>query len=195
MSRTADRFRRGSTVTTVGLSLMFGVLAMAAPASSIENRVLAARPGDTLSFTVGDDIQVFNVTREALVGDSVELQRFPGHLRGRVGSEPIDLALEAPRITGRIGVQPVSLDMLPSKDGIQVAGRFGAREIAVHFRVAAIDGAVGPCRYQLKLTHGEYQGDVGCGAEPEQVRLQVPVALVARSDAELTAMLVAILAR
>jgi hypothetical protein len=146
-------------------------------------------------LTIGDDIHVFDVTRETLVGDNVELQRFPGHLRGRVGSEPVDFALEPPRITGKIGAHRVSLDVLPSKEGLQVAGHFGARDIAVHFRIAGIDGDVGPCRYQLKLTRAEYQGEVGCGGEPEQVRLQVPVALVARSETELAAMLVAVLAR
>lgn len=189
------RARGFTRISACAIFLASLPLGAAAPTSSIATRVLASRPGGTLSFTVGDDVRVFEVSRDALVGDDVELRRYPGHLRGRVGSEPVDLALAPPRITGQLGDHAVSLDMIPVTDGIQVAGRFGAREVVLHVRMQGIDGATGPCAYHLKPMQSRYQGDISCGGEPEQVQLEVPVALVARSDVEVAAMLVAVLAR
>jgi hypothetical protein len=163
--------------------------------SSIRDRLLATQPGADLLFELGDDARVFEVTRDALTGDGLELRRFPGHLRGHVGSEPVDLVLAPPRITGQLGDHEISLDMLPTRPGVRVVGRFGARAIGLAIRVEAIEGEVGPCRYRLALVRGQYDGQVGCGGGPERVRLSVPVAFVARSDAEVAAMLIAIFAR
>jgi hypothetical protein len=171
------------------------VRAIGAPTSSVESPTLAASPGGTLTFTVGDEVRAIDVSRDGVTGDGIELREFPGHLRGHVGSEPVDLALAAPRISGQIGDLPVSLDMLPTKNGLRVAGRFGEREVALVAGPRAIDADVGPCRYRLILSGVAYVGQIACGAAPEDVRLEIPVSLVAKSDAEILAMLVAILAR
>jgi hypothetical protein len=128
-------------------------------------------------------------------GEGIELRRYPGHLRGIVGSEPVDLVIAAPRITGLVGDQVVSLDVLDATEGLRVAGRFGLREIALDVRSNRITANVGPCRYDLELRDGAYRGTIGCGAKPEPVRLALPVAFVARGDAEMLAMMVALLAR
>jgi hypothetical protein len=167
----------------------------AAPASSIQNRVLAASPGDVMTLTVGDEAHAFTVSREGLRGEGIELRAFPGHLRGHVGRESVDMSLASPRITGLIGDREISLDMLPARQGLRVAGRFGAREVALTARPEQIDGAIGPCLYRMRLSNGTYAGDVACGGEPVHVVLDVPAALVARPDVELAAILVALLAR
>jgi hypothetical protein len=169
--------------------------AVAAQISSAEHRILAAQPGHALVLAVGDDIRVLDVRRDGVSGGGLELSESPGHLRGRIGTESIELALATPRITGKLGDHRVSLDMLPASEGIRVAGRFGEREVALFMRLSGIDGEVGPCRYHLELRRSEYVGQVGCGGTPEDVRLAVPVALVARSDVEVAAMLVAVFAR
>jgi hypothetical protein len=166
-----------------------------APLSSVENRILAAQPGRTLTFAVGDDVRVFDVSREGVAGVGIALRAFPGELRGHLGSESIELRLATPRITGLLGDHAVSLDMLPASEGTRVAGHFGQRKVALSIRMAGIDGDVGPCHYQLKLNRGSYTGQIGCGGEPEDVRLEVPVGFVAKSDAEVTATLIAVLAR
>jgi hypothetical protein len=169
--------------------------AIGAPTSSVETRTLAASPGRTLLFAVGDDVRVIDVSRDGVTGDGIELREFPEHLRGHVGTEPVDLALAAPRISGQIGEHTVSLDMLPTARGLRVAGRFGERQVALSAGPAAIDADVGPCRYHLTLSDSAYSGQIACGAAPEDVRLEIPVSLVAKSDAEILALLVAILAR
>jgi hypothetical protein len=169
--------------------------AAASPRSSVSNRVLAAHPGGSLTFAVGERDLLFEVTRDGIRGEGLALRRFPGRLRGHVGSAAADLVIAAPRITGLVGNQTVSLDVLPAEEGFWVAGHLGVREIALKVRPERIAGDVGPCRYDLTAKNGEYRGSIACGAGPESVRLAVPAAFVAREDAELLAMLVALLAR
>ena len=163
--------------------------------SSVETRLLASEPGESMLFAVGDDAQSFHVWREGITGVAVNLRRSPGHLSGNVGSEPVDLVLASPRISGTIGDHAVSLDVLRSDNQMRIVGHFGARAIALDVQMGRIDGDVGPCSYRLPLKSGRYRGQIACGGEPEPVRLDIPVALVARSDVELAAMLTAVLAR
>jgi hypothetical protein len=180
--------------TSVSVAAVTGA-ADVAPRSSVSNRVLIAHPGTTLGFDVGDRASALEVTRDGMHGEGIELRRFPGRLRGYVGSAAVALVIAPPRITGLVGNQTISLDVLPAAKGLLVAGHFGLREVALEARADRITGSVGPCRYDLPLKDGEYRGVVGCGAEPVPVRLSLPVAFVARGDTELLAMLVALLAR
>lgn len=78
---------------------------------------------------------------------------------------------------------------------MQVAGTFGERSVAMEVRLDSIHAQIGPCWYSLPLITGSYRGSVTCGAQLEPVTLTVPVALVARDDREIAAMLTSLLAR
>lgn len=172
-----------------------GLRAAAAAPASVDNRILAARPGDTLIFGLGDRSSHFHVSRQDIQGDQLYLRRFPGHLRGHVSAEPVDLAVIPPAITGFLGDRTVMLEVLTGEIGLDIAGHFGFREVRLSLEMDRIRGEVGPCRYELDLHRGTYEGHVGCGGPPERVSLIVPVTFVARPTAEIAAMLVAILAR
>ncbi|HVU49722.1 MAG TPA: hypothetical protein VHL80_03490 [Polyangia bacterium] len=191
--------RRLAPTVPVVLALLFGVRPTAAAGASLSspgNRALEARPGTRLTLTVGDDVRIVEVSREGIVGPNVTLRRFPGHLRGQIRGVGVDFALAPPRITGQIGDQPISLDLLPPAPGgrMRVVGRFGDRSVGLAIGVNGIEGELGPCRYGLLLDQGDYTGKVECGAGPQAVRLSIPAAFVARDDAELAALLVALLA-
>ena len=202
-----DAFRRCCRWAVVSLWLGFGVLAAlpalaaepppvspSAPAS-INRRVLAAQPGDTMTFAVGADVTVARVDRDGLWSGRVVLRRSGSGLEGHVGTEGIRLVFGPGRVTGQIGGSPIALDVVRASGVLQVMGRLGEREIALEFGPRVVGGEVGPCFYDLRLRANEYEGDVNCGGPTESVRLQVPVALVARDDVELAGMLATVLAR
>ena len=107
----------------------------------------------------------------------------------------MELELQAARIIGRIGARDIVLDVGRSEGALKVRGKFGARAVSEDLAPTGVTAEIGPCRYDLKFQHMEYWGQVGCGAQPEGVRLRVPAALVARSDVEIAALFTALLAR
>lgn len=98
----------------------------AAPAVSVENRVLAAQPGNTLTVEMGTQTSFTAVDRNHVQGRAVDLQRAADHLRGFVGDEATDLQLAPNHITGRVGALPVSLDVARTNGALDVHGVFGA---------------------------------------------------------------------
>lgn len=167
----------------------------AGPSEQARPPLLAATPNQPLTFTVGAKVRVADVTREGMKDADISLRSFPGWLRGHVGAEPVQLRLEPRRVEGTLGNQPVGLDVIRSGDGLEVAGTFGSRAVAMEIRRQGIEARIGPCDYRLPFSLGHYRGVVTCGGAPASVDLTVPVALVARDDRELAAMLTALFAR
>jgi hypothetical protein len=163
--------------------------------SSVAGRVLAAQPGDSFLFVVGDRISTARIDRTGISGRGLYLRFSGDRLRGRVGGQRVDLQLRGEQVSGRIGTREVSLDVGRSAGALKVIGRFGSRAVSEDLTPGAVDAEVGPCRYVLRFRRAEYQGQVGCGGQPEQVRLRVPAALVARGDVELAALFTALLSR
>jgi hypothetical protein len=185
----------GSSWAWVVLAGLSGALALGAPRAAAETPLLAAKPGQDLSFTVGNNVHVANITREGLSSDGVELRRSADHLRGRVGAEPVDIRLEPERLDGSIGDHKIALDVWRSGDRLQIAGEFGERTVGMSVSLKDLHAQVGPCWYKLTEVLGSYWGYMSCGGPAEQVELKVPVSLVARDDRELAAMLTALFAR
>ena len=163
--------------------------------SSVADRVLAARPGDSLFLVVGDRIITARVDRSGMSSRGVTLRFFGDRLRGQVGGQHVDLELRSERIQGKIGSLEVALEVGRSEGALKVTGRFGARAVSEDLTPGAVTAEVGPCRFVLKFQHMEYAGQVGCGGQPEPVHLRVPATLVARSDVELAALFTALLSR
>jgi len=163
--------------------------------SSVAERALAARPGDSLFLIVGDRITVARVDRTGIVSRGIHLQLAGTRVRGEVGGQRVALTLGDHHIDGSIGYNQVSLEVSRGDAGLKVNGRFGAREIAQQLSPSQVTAEVGPCRYALSFLHNEYAGQVECGGTPEPVRLRVPASLVARSDVELAALFTSLLAR
>lgn len=156
---------------------------------------MASSPGQTLTFTVGDRVRIADVTREGLSTKDVSLRLFPGHMQGVVGVASVDFRFEPQRLEGQLGDRQIALDVLRSHNGLEVVGTFGERSVAMEVRPTGIQAQIGPCSYSLPLISGSYQGSVTCGAHLEPVTLTVPVALVARDDLEIAAMLTSLFAR
>jgi hypothetical protein len=163
--------------------------------SSVEERALAARPGDSLLLVVGDRITVARVDRTGITSRGIHLQLAGARLRGDVGGQHVSLDLKERRVEGRIGSSEVSLQVSRGEASLNVDGRFGARGVSLRLNPAAVTAEVGPCRYLLKFYRNEYAGQVGCGGEPEPVHLRVPASLVARGDVELAAFFTSLIAR
>ena len=178
----------------VSLTIREGTLSARSPAAG-SAPLLAAAPNQSLTFAVGDKVQVADVTREGMTDADISLRSFPGHLRGHVGGEPVDLRLEPRRVAGTLGNHAVGLDVIRSGARLEVAGTFGVRAVAMSISRHSIEAQIGPCDYRLPLSSGHYRGVVTCGDGPADVDLSIPVALVARDDRELAAMLTALLAR
>jgi hypothetical protein len=166
----------------------------AAPAVSVENRVLGAQPGNTLTLEMGTQTTFTAVDRKHVQGHTIDLERVADHLRGFVGDEETDLTLAPDHITGHVGARPVSLDVARNNGALEIHGDFGRRVIALSLHPRSIDGDVGPCRYALRNQVGEYVGTASCGGRPTPVRMDLPVALVTREDPELAAIMTALLA-
>jgi hypothetical protein len=185
------------------LLLDAGTIGVPSPASapaparviSVDNRILGAQPGDTLILEIGTDTIVAEIQRDWMRSRTVELRRAATHLKGFIGEQGSDLTLEPEQITGTIGQRPVSLAVQRSAGALDVEGVFGDRAIALRLAPDTINGDVGPCRYALRRRGGDYLGKVDCGGKPERVRLQLPVTLIGRDDAELAALMTALLAR
>jgi hypothetical protein len=164
------------------------------PVVSVENRVLAAQPGNTLTLEVGAQTSFTAVDRNHVAGRAVDLQRVGDHLRGFVGDEESDLQLAPGRVTGHVGSNPVSMQVERRAGALAINGTFGRRAVALSLHPHSIDGDVGPCRYQLHNQVGDYVGNAACGGRPTPVRLELPVALVTRDDAEVAAIVTALFA-
>lgn len=184
----------GGRIWTLAVGL-FAAVALGPGRGAAEAPLLASTPGQVLSFTVGDSVRVANVSREGLSGDAVELQRSADRLRGRVGTQGVDMRLEPGRLDGSIGDHKIALDVWRSGDRLQIAGNFGERTVGMSVSFKDLHAQIGPCWYKLALVLGSYRGYVSCGGPAEQVELKVPVSLVARDDRELAAMLTALFAR
>ena len=163
-----------------------------APAVSVENRAVASQPGNVLTLEVGAQTTFTAVDRDRVQSRAIDLQRIGEHLRGFVGDEESDLRIERTRVSGHVGMRPVALEVSRTGGGLDVHGVFGGRAIALAIEPTSIDGDAGPCHYKLKNRRGDYVGTADCGGAPTQVRLQLPVALVTRTDPELAAILVAL---
>lgn len=182
-------------MATAALVIGLGPVAVSGPTRAADGLNLASAPGSELSFRVGNDVRIAQITREGLSSDSVSLRRFPGHLRGEVGVESVDLRIEPGRLEGQIGDRRIALDLVHAADALQVMGTFGERSVAMEIRRQGIHAQIGPCWYSLSLMLGTYRGSVACGGQPQPVALSVPVAFVAQDDAGIAAMLTAMFAR
>jgi hypothetical protein len=163
--------------------------------SSVGDRVLAARPGDSLFFVVGDRITVARVDRTGITSRGIHLQLAGARVSGEVGGQHVALDLGPRGVAGHIGTSEVSLEVARGDASLSVGGRFGARGISLQLSPVSVAADVGPCRYSLKFQHNEYAGQVTCGGDPEPVHMRVPASLVARGDVELAALFTALLAR
>lgn len=172
-----------------------GAVGLGASRGAAQAPLLASSPGQVLSFTVGDNVRVANVSREGFAGDGVVLDRSADRLRGRVGTQPVQIRLDPERLDGTIGDHKIALDVWRAGDRLQIAGDFGERTVAMSVSFRDIHAQIGPCWYKLGLVLGTYRGYVSCGGPAEQVQLKVPVSLVARDERELAAMLTALFAR
>jgi hypothetical protein len=164
------------------------------PPVSVENRAVASQPGNTLTLEVGAQTTFTAVDRNRVQSRAIDLQRTGDHLHGFVADEESDLQIDRTRIFGRVGTRPVALEIARAGGGLDVRGVFGGRTIALELDTNLIQGDAGPCHYLLKNRRGDYVGTADCGGAPTPVRLQLPVALVLRGDAELAAVLIALLA-
>jgi hypothetical protein len=169
-------------------------ISAATPVASVENRVLAAQPGNTLTLEVGPETSFMAVDRDHVAGRTVDLQRIGDRLRGFVGDEQSDLILFPTRVAGHVGSHPVSLLIERREGALTINGTFGRRAVALSLHPHSIDGDVGPCRYNLRNQVGNYVGTAACGGRPSPVRLELPVALVTRDDAEVAAIITALFA-
>jgi hypothetical protein len=184
-------------IMTLAIALVFAAAAgvsAAAPIVSVGNRVLAAQPGNTLTLEVGGQTSFTSVDRNHVAGRAVDLQRLGNHLHGFVGDEESDLLLAPGRVTGHVGAHPVAMQIERQGSELTINGNFGRRAVALSLHPHSIDGDVGPCRYQLRNQVGEYVGTAACGGRPTAVKLDLPVALVTREDAELAAIVTALFA-
>jgi hypothetical protein len=161
---------------------------------SVANRVLAAQPGNTLTMEMGSQTSFMSVERDHVAGRAIDLQRIGDNLRGFVGDEQSDLQLAPGRITGHIGAHAVSMQVERRGGALAIDGTFGRRAVALSLHPHSIDGDVGPCRFELRNQVGQYVGTAACGGRPTPVRLELPVALVTRDDAEVAAIVTALLA-
>lgn len=181
----------------LAIALVFAAAAgvsAAVPVVTVQNRVLAAQPGNTLTLEVGTETSFTAVDRDHVAGRAVDLQRVGNHLRGFVGDEESDLLLAPGRITGHVGAQPVAMQVGRQGSELTINGNFGRRAVTLSLHPHSIDGDVGPCRYQLRNQIGEYVGTAACGGRQTPVKLDLPVALVTRDDAEVAAIMTALLA-
>jgi hypothetical protein len=190
---------RFTLLAALGLApLLTGTVGWAEPASdvsSVETRILCARPGNTILFIRGDQIVEARVDRVTLTSGSLRLKRWGSTLRGRLASQNLELSLGQGHVTGHIADRPILLEVARADTSLNVSGQFGARAISLHLSARVLSGDIGPCSYDLQFRNDEYAGRVSCGAAPAAVSLRVPAALIARSDVELAAMLTAFLAR
>jgi hypothetical protein len=163
-------------------------------AVSTPGEVFSTQPGSILSFEVGNALNIARIDRQGVSSVDVKLRRSGDHLRGRVGRLPVSMSLNGNEVTGRIGDRPVTLSAQRGGSGLSITGAFGARAVSLILSSRAVEGQVGPCRYQLTFDRNAYRGWVGCGGHPEAVRLAMPATLAARSDVEVAALVTPLLA-
>jgi hypothetical protein len=173
-----------------------------APVVSVENRAVASQPGNTLTMEIGPQTTFTAVDRDRVQSHAVELQRTEDsvsgfRLSGFVGEEESDLHIVGSRVRGHVGSSRVSLEVTRANGpngAITASGVFGGRAVELALAQDSIEGDVGPCHYALRNRRGDYMGTADCGGAPTTVRMQLPVALAIRGDAELAAILIALLA-
>jgi hypothetical protein len=192
------RFRAGMAAMSLALvaaPLAAGELQPPLEVSSVTDRALAARPGDSQFLVIGDRSTNPRIDRAGLTGRGINLRLSGDKARGQIGGQNVDLVIRGERIDGHVGAREVSLEVGRLQGALKVTGRFGSRAVSEDLTPSAITADVGPCSYLLRFQRSEYSGQVNCGAQPEGVRLRVPATLVARRDVELATLFTALLSR
>jgi len=185
----------GALIAALGTSPAVAEIDAPIEVSSVADRALSARPGESLLLVVGDRITTARVDRAGISSRGLSLRLSGNKMRGEVGGQRVDIELAGARITGRIGAFEIALEVGRVDGALNVKGHFGARSASEALSPTAVTAEVGPCRYELKFQHQEYAGQVECGGQPEPVHLRVPAALIARRDIEIAALFTALLAR
>ena len=163
--------------------------------STDEGRPIVAQPGTSVASEIGDPLNTAYVERDRLESVDVVLRRHHAPYQGRIGHQRMEITMEGSHIGGLIGDRPISLRAERARGHLHVDGMFGARAIALTVHPPSLRGKVGPCRYDLSVPRDSYEGHVFCGGYPRRMSFTLPVALAARGDVELSALLAALLVR
>jgi len=165
----------------------------AAPAWTLLN----ATPGtDEIQIRSDTRLRRATVTDAAARGPDLDLKRVPGKLQGTTYVErPVDLQVKGTAITGRVAGD--SWDLTLDKDGSEVraTGLVAGQPSTFWLSPARIRGSVGPCRFDLVWSAGNYAGGRTCGPAGDVVQVQFPAALASWSDPEVAAVLAILVQR
>lgn len=98
-------------------------------ATSESPQIVSTRPGNTVTYEIGDALNMAYVERDRLESVDVVLRRRRARFQGRIGRQRVEIDLQGSHIGGVIGDRPISLQAGRARGQLHVDGMFGAREI------------------------------------------------------------------
>jgi hypothetical protein len=123
-----------------------------------------------------------------IVGPEVNVARYHepegGAMRGKAFGLPVNLAIDAGRVTGLVGGQPVDVTVTREGRALRVDGIVRGSPSSFRIDPLAAKGRLGSCSYELARDRDVYTGRRACGGGSAWVRLRVPDTLACWQDAE-----------
>jgi len=153
-------------------------------------KLLNASPGADELQIRGETLRRATVTDTSARGPNLNLRRVPGHLQGTTRTDtPVDLQQRGNGIAGRVGTDSWDLTLEPDGAEVRATGLVGGLPSTFWMSPPRIRGSMGPCRFDLVWTAGNYAGTRSCGPQGDVLQLQLPASLASWSDPEVAALL------
>lgn len=127
-----------------------------------------------------------------VTGPYTSLNVLENGIRGRLGSEPVNLEWTDQEIAGVVGGVATSIQLYPEDGATIIQGSFGG--LAVDFRLEGpwLSGRFGRCNYETERTSEGFVGRRSCSGkkEQDQIRVNFPADLAKRPTREELGLLV-----
>jgi hypothetical protein len=154
-------------------------------------KLLSATPGtDELQTRSDTNLRRATVTDAGARGPDLDLKRVAGRLEGTTRIEQtVDMQQHGNQITGRVAGDSWDLTLEPDGSEMRATGVIAGQLSTVWLSPSRIRGSMGPCRFDLLWSSGNYAGGRTCGPQSDVVQVQFPAALASWSDPEVAALL------
>ena len=151
------------------------LLASCATSSKLQT---SSGPEQTFSMSGGGTETSATISADGAEGPQVNVGRYDGGktLRGTAFNRPLELSVDegAGTATGVWGQIPMNLNVTEEGDTLKAQGLIAGQPSSFTASKERIDGAMGPCSYDLRRNGEVYNGSRSCGSGLSQVTVRFP---------------------
>src|SRR5262249_43009127 len=105
-------------------------------------------------------------------------------IRGTAYGKDVNITISDNSATGVVGRMPFNMQVTNTPDGVSASGLILGQPSTFTFSKARINGAFGPCGYDVRFFGDGYAGPRSCGGNIQQVGITLPPILNTFRDIE-----------